>query len=309
MSEKQIESRQNTNGKDKVELKPFVKWAGGKGQLLPHLKKYINTDGKSVTKYAEPMVGGGALFFSLLNDGAFKKFYISDINAELINAYKVIQSEVEQLINILKTLQELYCIADSSKRKDIYYSVRDKFNNTALNEITAVTKAAYFIFLNRTCFNGLYRVNSKGKFNVPVGDYKNPKICDEENLRNISVALEKTVIVCGDYSLCNDFIDDNTFAYFDPPYRPISKTSSFNSYDKEVFNDEEQYRLAEFVKKANKKGVKILISNSDPHNTDATDDFFEDLYREFVITNVDARRMINSKTKNRGMIKELLINN
>ena len=131
MSEKQIESRQNTNGKDKVELKPFVKWAGGKGQLLPHLKKYINTDGKSVTKYAEPMVGGGALFFSLLNDGAFKKFYISDINAELINAYKVIQSEVEHLINILKTLQELYCVADSSKRKDIYYSVRDKLNNTA----------------------------------------------------------------------------------------------------------------------------------------------------------------------------------
>lgn len=246
-----------------VPLKPFVKWVGGKSQLIGELEKMLPTGGEKVfKKYCEPMVGGGALFFSILSKHDFEQLYISDINAELINAYQVIKSHVESLIEKLQKMQMLFCPMDENGRKFYYYSIRDKFNSTQLCDTTAIDKAACFIFLNKTCFNGLYRVNRKGQFNVPMGSYKNPMICDDENLRNIHGALQNITIVCGDYSLSKQFIDKDTFVYLDPPYRPISETSAFTAYNSDIFDDSEQIRLARFIDEINAIGAKIILSNS-----------------------------------------------
>lgn len=296
--------------KNDVELKPFVKWVGGKSQLISELEKMLPSDGNKVlTKYAEPMVGGGALFFNILSKYDFNELYISDINAELINAYQVIKSNVNELISILSEMELTFLPMDDNGRKYYYYLIRDKFNATALNKDTAVDKAAYFIFLNKTCFNGLYRVNKKGEFNVPMGSYKNPTICDEDNLRNINKALQNVIIVCGDYSLSKDFIDKETFVYIDPPYRPISETSAFTSYNSDVFDDKEQIRLAKFIDEINENGAKIVLSNSDPKNVNQDDNFFDDLYKAYQIHRVSATRMINSNADKRGKINELLICN
>lgn len=199
-----------------VELKPFVKWAGGKGQLIYRLEKFIPRDGgKICKKYAEPFIGGGALLFDVLSKFNFEQVYISDTNAELINAYKVIKSDVESLIDELAEMQTDYLPLDDGGRKNYYYAARERFNGTCLNGRTSPEKAALFIFLNKTCFNGLFRVNRNGKFNVPMGAYKNPAICDGTNLRNISQALRGVTIVCGDYSLAKQFIDSDTFVYLD----------------------------------------------------------------------------------------------
>ena len=189
--------------------------------------------------------------------------------------------------------------------------MREKFNDIKVNdnETKNVTKAALMIFLNKTCFNGLYRVNKKGLFNVPMGSYKNPLICDERNLRAVSEKLQKVEVVCGDYKESADFIDKHTFVYFDPPYRPLTETSSFTAYTKTLFTDEEQIELAEFVDEMNKKGAKIVISNSDPKNTNEDDEFFDNIYRNHRIKRVKATRMINSNSKGRGKIRELLISN
>lgn len=205
------------------------------------------------------MVGGGALFFNILSKYNFEQLYISDINAELINAYQVIKSDVDSLIKQLQEMQLQFCPMDENGRKLYYYSIRDKFNNTQLCDTTAIEKAAYFIFLNKTCFNGLYRVNRKGQFNVPMGAYKNPLICDEENLRNINKVLQNVTIVCGDYSLSKQFIDNETFVYLDPPYRPLSATSAFTSYNSDTFDDNEQIRLAKFIDEINTSGAKIAV--------------------------------------------------
>lgn len=291
-------------------LKPFVKWVGGKGQLIDELEKTLaSCDGKVLTKYCEPMVGGGALLFNVLTKHNFGQIYISDINPELINAYRVIKTKVAELISRLRQIQAVFLPLDESGRKFYYYSVRDKFNTVKLSEETSVEKAAYFIFLNKTCFNGLYRVNRKGQFNVPMGAYKNPTICDDENLLNINKALQNVEIVCGDYSLSEKFIDKNTFVYLDPPYRPISETSAFTSYNADAFDDGEQIRLSEFIKAVNAIGAKIVLSNSDPKNVNPNDTFFDDLYKSFNIKRVSACRMINSNADNRGKINELIISN
>lgn len=296
--------------KHSISLKPFVKWVGGKGQLIGELMKMLPENGeKALSKYCEPMVGGGALFFSVLTKCRFAQLYISDINAELINVYRVIKGDVESLIEKLRQMQKLFLSMDEKGRKAYYYSVRDRFNGTELNGATATEKAACFIFLNKTCFNGLYRVNRKGQFNVPMGAYKNPMICDEENLRNIHGALQNVTIECGDYSLSERFIDENTFVYLDPPYRPLSETSAFTSYTSDAFDDGEQLRLAKFIDELNARGAKIVLSNSDPKNADPDDAFFDDLYRGYSIKRVSASRMINSKADSRGKINELLICN
>ncbi len=293
-----------------IALKPFVKWVGGKSQLIDELEKMLPVDDeKIITKYCEPMVGGGALFFNVLSKYNFDELYVSDINSELINAYNVIKSNVYELINQLQEMQLTFLPMDDNGRKFYYYTIRDKFNATNLNDETAVNKAACFIFLNKTCFNGLYRVNKKGLFNVPMGAYKNPMICDEENLLNINKVLQNVTIVCGDYSLAKDFIDDNTFVYIDPPYRPISETSAFTSYNSDTFDDNEQIRLAKFIDEINAKGAKIVLSNSDPKNVNIDDTFFDDLYKAYKIKRVSASRMINSKADNRGRINELIICN
>lgn len=293
-----------------VQLKPFVKWVGGKSQLVNELEKMLPTDGEKVlTKYVEPMVGGGALLFNVLSKFDFEQIYISDINAELMNAYKAIKNNVDALIARLTEMQFLFSPMDENGRKYFYYSSRDKFNSLILNENNSIEKAALFIFLNKTCFNGLYRVNKKGQFNVPMGAYKNPCICDEDNLRNISNALQNVEIVCGDYTLSKNVIDENSFVYIDPPYRPISETSGFTSYNTDVFDDNEQIRLAKFIDEINEMGAKIVLSNSDPQNVNEEDTFFEELYKSYKIKRVEASRMINSKSDGRGKIKELLICN
>lgn len=254
--------KQNT-----VLLKPFVKWVGGKSQMIDEIEKILPVTGEtSFTKYCEPMVGGGALFFNMLSKNLFGQYYICDTNAELMNAYRVIKNSVDGLIEKLIKMQMLFLPMDENGRKYYYYSVRDKFNSTELNDVTAEDKAAYFIFLNKTCFNGLYRVNRNGQFNVPMGAYKNPTICDEYNLRNINKALQNVTVVCGDYTLSKQFIDKNTFVYIDPPYRPISETSAFTSYNSDAFDDKEQIRLSEFIDEINLIGAKIVLSNSDPKN-------------------------------------------
>ena len=270
----------------------------------------LPTDGEKVlTKYVEPMVGGGALLFNMLSKFDFAQIYISDINAELINSYNAVKKNVEELISKLTEMQMLFLPMDENGRKYFYYSSRDKFNSLVLNENNSVEKASLFIFLNKTCFNGLYRVNKKGQFNVPMGAYKNPCICDEDNLRNISKALQNVEIVCGDYTLSKKVIDSQSFVYIDPPYRPISQTSGFTSYNTDVFDDNEQLRLAHFIDEINETGAKIVLSNSDPQNINEEDTFFEELYKSYKIKKVEATRMINSKSDGRGKIKELLICN
>lgn len=310
-AEKPIDKRTVRYEKQKkVSLKPFLKWVGGKGQLVDEIEKVLpSNDEKNLTKYAEPMVGGGALFFSILSKYNFEELYISDINAELINAYQVVKNDVESLIKKLNEMQLIFLPMDDNGRKYFYYTIREKFNSTVLSAETATEKAAQFIFLNKTCFNGLYRVNRKGQFNVPMGAYKSPTICDDENLRNIHEALQNVTIVCGDYSLSKEFIDKDTFVYLDPPYRPISETSAFTAYNSDVFDDNEQIRLSQFINEIDSLGAKIVLSNSDPKNVNEEDNFFDDLYKNYTINRVEASRAINSKGNKRGKINELLICN
>ena len=310
-AEKPIDKRTIRYEKEtKTELKPFLKWVGGKGQLINELEKFLPVDSEKVlTKYAEPMVGGGALLFSVLSKYNFEELYISDINAELINAYIVVRDNIDLLVEKLTEMQAIFLPMNENGRKYFYYNARDKFNALQLSQETAVEKAALFIFLNKTCFNGLYRVNKKGQFNVPMGAYKNPTICDENNLRNISNALQNVEIVCGDYTLSESFIDNNTFVYIDPPYRPISETSAFTSYNSDSFDDKEQIRLSQYIDRIDKVGAKVVLSNSDPKNINPEDTFFDDLYQSFKIHRVEATRAINSKAEKRGKISELLICN
>lgn len=303
--------KKNNNSKENKQAKPFLKWAGGKGQLISEIEKYYPFTDTRFTKYVEPFVGGGAVLFDILNKYQLKEIYISDINKELINTYNVIQNNVEDLISILSNLETEFLNANSDLRKEIYLNVRNNFNAIILDkcDLYNIEKAAYMIFLNKTCFNGLYRVNKQGLFNVPIGAYKKPTICDADNLYNIANKIQKINIVYGDYSQSADFIDNHTFVYFDPPYRPLTKTSSFTAYSENNFDDTEQIRLAEFVDKMHLKGAKIIVSNSDPANINQQDLFFYNIYNSYKINKIYAKRMINSKGQARGQITELLITN
>lgn len=297
--------------KDEKKVKPFLKWAGGKGQLISEIEKYYPFKSGKITKYAEPFVGGGAVLFDVLSKYNLDEIYISDINAELINTYRIIRDEVEELIAMLSVMQNEFIPIDTEHRKKYFLNKRECFNDLKVNgdETVNIKKAALMIFLNKTCFNGLFRVNKKGLFNVPMGSYKNPMICDEKNLREVSSKLKKVTIVCGDYRESANFIDENTFVYFDPPYRPLTETASFTAYTENLFNDEEQIELAKFVEDMHQKGAKIVVSNSDPKNSDIEDNFFDNIYYSHNIKRVEASRMINSNSKARGKIKELLISN
>lgn len=296
---------------DGKEVKPFLKWAGGKGQLISEIEKYYPFDNGKITRYVEPFVGGGAVLFDILNKYELEDIYINDINAELINTYRVIGSYVDDLIEYLYKLQNDFIPLDTEHRKVFFLNKRNRFNELIINEDVNfnLEKAALMIFLNKTCFNGLYRVNKKGLFNVPMGSYKKPIICDENNLRTVSLKLNNVKITCGDYKELANIIDKNTFAYFDPPYRPLNKTSSFTAYSGTTFDDKNQTELAEFISSMNSKKAKIVISNSDPKNTDKDDNFFDNLYQSFSIKRIDATRMINSNSSGRGKIKELIISN
>ncbi|WP_299448675.1 Dam family site-specific DNA-(adenine-N6)-methyltransferase [uncultured Phascolarctobacterium sp.] len=299
------------NKSDGSKIKPFLKWAGGKGQLLAEIEKYYPFADGEITKYAEPFVGGGAVLFDILSKYNLKEVYIGDINAELINTYRIIRDNIDKLVLMLGVMQSEFIPLDTEKRKVYYLAKREHFNDLKVNgdESVNIEKAALMIFLNKTCFNGLFRVNKKGLFNVPMGSYKNPMICDEENLRAVSEKIQSVTIVCADYRESAKFIDDKTFVYFDPPYRPITNTASFTAYTENLFNDKEQIELAEFVDYMHRKGARVVVSNSDPKNSNIEDNFFDNIYSSHKVKRVEAVRMINCNSKARGKIKELLISN
>lgn len=289
---------------------PFIKWAGGKAQLLDQLSALLPKDlaRRPGLVYVEPFVGGGAmLFYMLENYPNIKKAVINDLNRDLITTYRVVKGKPEELIVALGGLQERYwhCSDDGTKR-EMYFQERDRYNKRELDEVRV---AALFIFLNRTCFNGLYRVNSKGLFNVPWGKAKNPLICDTETIRMDSRLLQKVEILNGDFEGVMKYVKEESFFYFDPPYRPLTQTASFTAYDKNGFDDDQQRRLARFCQRLDQGGHQWLLSNSDPHNVDVTDVFFERIYEGFEIRRVVAKRMINAKAEGRGAITELAIRN
>ena len=292
-------------------IKPFVKWAGGKGSLISQLTNFYPFELKDgiIEKYVEPFVGGGAVLIDILQKYDVKEAYAFDINKDLINCYNVIKAKVEELIKELEIKEKNFLKLEYEDRQKYFYDIRKKYNSYCLEENLDVKRASEFIFLNRTCFNGLYRVNKNGEFNVPCGKYRNPTICDYKNLRDLSKLLQNVVFQYGDYKKSKEYIDENTFVYFDPPYRPLSVTSAFTSYTKEDFDDENQKELAKYYKELDLKNAKLMLSNSNPKNTNKEDDFFEKIYKGFNINEVSAKRMINSNSKGRGEISELLITN
>jgi DNA adenine methylase len=287
---------------------PFLKWAGGKKQLLPEFAQRFPpglSDG-SITRYVEPFVGGGAVFFHAAGRYRFDECHIFDANKDLILAYRAVREDTGGLIDLLREVESAYLRSSEAEREAWYYEVRDRFNR---GTGTATERAADLIFLNRTCYNGLYRVNSRGGFNVPWGRYAHPRILQEERLRTAAGLLEHTRIHHGDFSECEAYVDERTFVYFDPPYRPINRTSSFNHYASGGFSDADQVRLAALFLALHKKGARIMLSNSDPKNEDPDDHFFESMYGDFIIERVPARRAINSNGLLRGRINELIVRN
>lgn len=291
--------------------KPFLKWAGGKGQLLKDISALYPFEDATLKKYAEPFVGGGAVLFDILNRYELDQVYINDINGELMNAYHVVKNNAHELLDVLYKYQEEFIPLDHDGRKEYFSSKRERFNELKgkFSEGSRIELAALMIFLNKTCFNGLYRVNKKGLYNVPMGKYKNPLICDEKNILLISEKLRQVKIECGSYKQCLSFVDAETFVYFDPPYRPLTPTASFTSYTEGSFNDDDQRELAEFVTEVDDRGALFVLSNSDPRNVDSDDSFFDELYEGYNIKRIGANRMINSKGSKRGRVTELLISN
>ncbi|MFI3295997.1 MAG: DNA adenine methylase [bacterium] len=295
---------------DTKDYKPFVKWVGGKTQLIKTIAKFLPKDFAELedVTYVEPFVGGGAMLFWMLhNYQNISRAVINDINPVLTNAYSVVKEKPLLLIEFLLQIEELYfSLENEGERKNYFLLQREKFNHYSLD---SVQQAGLFIFLNRTCFNGLYRVNKRGFFNVPFGKYSKPKICDTQTILADSEALQKVEILTGDFSKTIDYATKETLFYFDPPYKPISKTSSFTTYTKEDFDDLDQLRLGEFCKNISELGHRFLLSNSDVKNVNPIDNFFDDLYKMFDIERVTASRMINSNASNRGKIAEILVSN
>jgi len=267
--------------------KPFVKWAGGKRQLISQMDQYFPKD---YNKYIEPFVGGGAIFFYLLP----KKAVLIDNNKELINVYKIIKNNVRDLIESLK---------NHENKEEYYYKIRKMDRNPEIfNNLSDVEKASRTIYLNRCCYNGLYRVNNNGQFNTPFGRYKNPTFCDEKNLIAVHEALKGVQLINNSFEKCLDLAEKGDLVYFDPPYYPLSKTANFTSYTRDNFGKEEQIKLHDVFCRLNEKGCKVILSNS-------YNEFILDLYKDFNLNVLQAKRAINSIASKRGLIKEVLITN
>lgn len=266
--------------------RPFLKWAGGKRQLINQIDSYLPD---TISNYCEPFVGGGALFFYLLPE----KAVLMDINPVLMNVYQVIKENVEELIELLR---------QHKNEKEYYYSIRKMDRDPSFSSKSPLEKASRTIYLNRCCFNGLYRVNSHGYFNVPFGKYKNPKYCDADNLRAVSQALQNVTLITGTFDQVLDYATSETFVYFDPPYMPISETANFTSYTKDNFSQEDQIRLKQIIDQLSDRNCKVMLSNS-------YCDFILDLYRDYQVNIVKATRAINSNGAKRGKIPEVLITN
>ena len=290
--------------------KPFIKWVGGKGQLIGQLEALLPADfgQRENLTYVEPFVGGGAMLFHMLQ--AYKNIghaVINDINPDLTTCYTIVRDQPEELIRSLSAIQDdYYSVRDETAKKEYYLHVRDRFNAKLADPVENTT---LFIFLNRTCFNGLYRVNKAGKFNVPFGRYDRPLICDAATIRADSRLLQRVTILTGDFEQTFGHISGNTFFYFDPPYRPLSNTSSFNDYAKEDFNDAAQVRLKKFCDRLQQAGIPFMLSNSDCLGKDGTDRFFDDLYEDYDISRVWACRSVNADASKRGKLTEILVRN
>lgn len=291
---------------NKTIAKPFLKWAGGKTQLLSDIESNLPEDIKTKNyTFIEPFIGGGSVMLWILNKYPnIKNAIINDINKDLTNCYITIKNNVNELINILRKWENEY--HKLNIKKAYYYQKRELFNLRTSNQII---QSALLIFLNKTCFNGLYRVNRKNEFNVPIGSYKSPNICNPANLLLVSKILQNVTILNGDYTETIKYVSKNTLFYLDPPYKPLSDTSNFNSYSKEKFDDEEQIRLKEFCDKIDKEKHKWILSNSDVNGQEVKNDFFDILYSDFNIVRVNAKRSINTNGNKRGKLTELLIKN
>lgn len=298
--------------------KPFLKWVGGKNQLLEQFENYYPTELKQemIKNYVEPFLGGGAVFFDIAQKFNIERAYLSDINKDLILTYQVIQQQPDNLLEYLAHYQKCYDQTEQEQRNELFLTLRTQFNEQRF-EIDyqklsdhSVLRAALFIALNKTCFNGLFRLNSKGVFNVPYGKYKTAMILDEANILAVSHLLQRVKIVSAEYTHCWNHVNDQSFVYFDPPYRPVSQTADFTTYTGFEFKDREQLQLALFFKKLDQeKGAKLMLSNSDPTLNNPHDNFFEQVYSGYNIFKVSANRAINCDGNKRGRIKELLITN
>lgn len=288
-----------------MKAKPFIKWVGGKGQLIEQLEALLPADFDkwgNVT-YIEPFVGGGAmLFYMLQRHSNIKSAVINDINEDLTTCYRVVRDNPKELVNSLAEIQkEYYSLHSEDLRKQFFMLMRDEFNTKSLAPIRNTT---LFFFLNRTCFNGLYRVNKSGLFNVPFGKYETPTICDPVTIYADSEVLQNVEIMTGDYQKTFKKAQGNTLFYFDPPYRPLSNTSSFNDYTKDAFNDLAQERLKKFCDCIEKAGYSFMLSNSD-----CSDMFFDDLYAQYIVERVWASRNVNANPMKRGKLTEILVHN
>ncbi|VEP18778.1 Modification methylase MjaIII [Hyella patelloides LEGE 07179] len=315
MSQLQISNKLKTNTSL---AKPFLKWAGGKTQLLEQFEKLYPKELKlgKINKYFEIFLGGGAVFFNIIQKYSVDKVFLNDINQDLILAYKVIKNNPDDLIEFLSELQQNYHQSDPEQREKIFYNIRQNYNAKRIDfnysdlSQCSIERVSWLIFINKTCFNGLYRTNKKGEFNVPFGRYKKPKICDDSNLVKVSRLLQDVMLISGNYNSFDNLIDSNSFIYIDPPYRPINKTSSFTSYAKSGFSDRHQIELSQYYRHLSQDyEAKVMLSNSNPHNTDLEDNFFHDLYGDYKINEVFASRMVNSDASKRGKITELVITN
>ena len=290
--------------------KPFIKWVGGKWKLIEQLNMFLplNFEKLDDVTYIEPFVGGGAMLFYMLQQYPnISRAVINDINPDLTTCYRTVRDMPEELIMSVMDMQSEYnSLPSEEARKDFYLSVRNRYNEKNLDPLENTTK---FFFLNRTCFNGLYRVNKKGLFNVPFGKYTNPQLCDPTTIRLDSKLLQRVEILTGDFEKTFDYARGNTLFYFDPPYRPLSNTSSFNDYAKESFNDDAQIRLKEFCDRIDKAGFQFMLSNSDCKGNNEEDNFFDILYKDYFIERVWASRSINSDSSKRGKLTEILVHN
>lgn len=293
-----------------TKAKPFVKWAGGKGQLIEQLDEHLpaNFDTWDNVTYIESFVGGGAMLFYMLQQYQnIQHAIINDINPDLTSCYRTVRDMPEELITSLMDVQNEYnSLPSEEARKDFFLATRERYNEKNLDPLENTTK---FIFLNRTCFNGLYRVNKKGLFNVPFGKYTNPLICDPTIIRKDSELLQRVEILTGDFEETFRHAQGNTLFYFDPPYRPLSDTSSFNDYVKETFNDDAQIRLKKYCDRINESDFSFMLSNSDCKGKNEQDNFFDILYGDYNIERVWASRNINSNPNKRGKLTEILVHN
>lgn len=293
-----------------VNAKPFIKWVGGKSQLIEQLDAKLPADFDSLedVTYIEPFVGGGAMLFYMLQHYTnINHAIINDINPDLTTCYRTVRDNPKELIASLQDIENTYLSLNTEEaRKEFFMVVRNRYNEKNLDPIENTTK---FFFLNKTCFNGLYRVNKKGLFNVPFGRYSNPTICNPETILKDSELLQRVEILNGDFEWTFEYAQDNTLFYFDPPYRPLSDTSSFNNYAKEAFNDDEQIRLKKYCDRINDAGFKFMLSNSDCKSVNGEDNFFDVLYAAYQIERVWASRNINSNPNKRGELTEILVRN